>query len=227
MQVRCPSSYDPVNVFTHTSSKVSAAYKTLFMLGALDSNRQLTPIGRQMNNFPLEPPYARALLASVKYACTQEVLAIISVLSSSSKLFFDTSDGDQREAAYEARTKFRHSSGDHMTALAAFRAYEGLVVEDESRGARKEWCRKHFVNERTLSEAIDIQKQLRGICDKQKIDWRVSCGADFERVLKSLLDGLAQHVALLKAGSYKQVIGSGVCSHSYISVKFRQLTHFL
>lgn len=177
-----------------------------------------------MNHFPLDPPYSRALLSSVENGCTLEVLGIVSVLSASSKLFFDSSDGDQREAAYEARAKFRHPSGDHMTAYAAFTAYQELVEAKESKSERKEWCRKQFVNERTLSEAIDIHKQLRGICDKMKIDWRVSCGGDVDRVLKSLLDGLAQHVALSQSDGYRQIVGNVVC---LISNVFATLAHLI
>lgn len=163
-----------------------------------------------MNNFPLEPPYSRAVLSSVQNSCTLEVIGIISVLSASSKLFLDSSDGDQREAASEARAKFRHPSGDHMTVLAAFTAYQELIDVEESKSARREWCRRQYVNERTLNEAVEIQTQLRGICDKLKIDWRVSCGGDVDRVLKSLLDGLAQHVAILRSEGYKQILGNGV-----------------
>ena len=42
---------------------IASALKTLFLLGALDNTKSLTPLGRQMAAFPLEPPLARALLA--------------------------------------------------------------------------------------------------------------------------------------------------------------------
>ena len=60
---------------------IVSALKTLFLLGALDNTKSLTPLGRQMAAFPLEPPLARALLASAELGCPAEVLTILSVLS--------------------------------------------------------------------------------------------------------------------------------------------------
>ena len=168
-----------------------------------------------MNHFPLEPSFARALIASKENGCTLEVLGIISVLSSSAKLFFDPSGEDQREQALEARSKFRHASGDHMTALSAFRAYQE-IANIEGKAGRKEWCRRNYVNERALSEAVDIQDQLKGICDRLKIDWQASCASDTDKVLKSLLAGMPEHIATwrIELGGYKQVLGGGVSQNS-------------
>lgn len=164
-----------------------------------------------MNNFPIEPALARTLIASKEFGCVHEVLGIVSILSTSSKLFFDSIE--QRDVAAEARMRFRHSSGDHLTALAALRAYEELAQEGNSRGARKEWCRRHFLNERTLSEALNIQEQLRGLTKRYGYDCSASAGDNPDPVLKSLLKGLVQHVALLRSeGGYKQLMGQSVRS---------------
>ncbi|KAH8114655.1 P-loop containing nucleoside triphosphate hydrolase protein [Phellopilus nigrolimitatus] len=185
---------------------ISAAMKSLFLLGALSDKSDLTHVGRQMNNFPLEPPYARALLTSCELGCTSEMLGIVSVLSAPSKLFFDSTE--QREDAADARALFRHASGDHLTALAVLRAYEELVSGGAGKRARREWCRLHFVNERTLSEAVKIQAQMRGICERQGVDWAASCGGDDRPVLRSLLSGLTEHVARLRSeGGYVQMFG--------------------
>lgn len=180
----------------------------MFILGAINEKRELTQIGREMNNFPLEPPLARALLASKEFGCSREVIDLISVLSASSKLFFDTTD--QRDQALEARGKFRHPSGDHLTTLNAFRAYQDIAAV-ESKGGRKDWCRKQFLNERTLNEAMAIREQLQRIGERVGLDWKSSCGDHEEPVLKSFLKGMAQHTALLRAeGGYKQVMGLAV-----------------
>lgn len=159
--------------------------------------------------FPLEPVHARAVIASKENSCTLEVLDIISVLSASSKLFIDVSE--QRDAAAEARRMFRHASGDHLTVLNAVRAYGEITVGSGGKGARRDWCRKHFLNERTLVEAAEIRNQLRQTCTRVGIDWKVSCGEKEEPVLKSLASGLAQNSAFLQPdGSYKQTMGQSV-----------------
>ncbi|KAJ7246377.1 ATP-dependent RNA helicase Prh1 [Mycena rebaudengoi] len=194
---------------------LSSALRTLFLLGALDSHRALTTVGREMAVFPLEPAHARALLASKELACTAEVLDIVAVLAASSKLFVDVAD--QRTAIGAARRKFVHPAGDHLTLLNAVRAYEtvgaehGEETEKVGRSARREWCRAHFVNERTLKEAGAIRTQLRQTCTRVGIDWRVSCGEREEPVLLSLAHGLAQNAALIAPdGTYKQIMGQSV-----------------
>jgi ATP-dependent RNA helicase DHX33 len=164
-----------------------------------------------MSKLPLDPSYACSLLASQQNGCTLEVLSIISLMSASSKLFLDSSES--REAAHAARQKFVHTSGDHLTFLNVLRAYTHVTQQETALG-RREWCKTHFVNERAVREAGEIMEQLKGVCDRIGIDWRASCGDEIEPVLKSLVRGLFQNVALLHPdGQYKQVQGrtASVC----------------
>lgn len=199
---------------------VAQALTTLYLLGALDDKKKLTPLGRQMASFPLEPTLARALLASQEFGCTSEVLAIVSVLSSSSKLFVDTTD--TRDAARDAHAKFRHISGDHLTMLNVVRAYEEVMQSEGGadgkkapKAALKDWCSRQYVNHRCLTEAFEIRTQLRELCERQKIDWKASCGekqGEEQAVLRSLVRGLVQNTAFLQPdGRYKQVMGQSVC----------------
>lgn len=158
--------------------------------------------------FPLEPQYAATVLASVMHNCTAEVMSVVALLSSTSPLFPDSSS--QRDAANEARMKFRHPSGDHWTILNVFRAYDE-VCASEGKSGRKDWCKRNFVNQRALREAENIRTQLRGVCERLGIDWSLSCGNEENPLLRSLLRGLLQHVALLQPdGTYKQVMGPSV-----------------
>ncbi|KAJ7081333.1 P-loop containing nucleoside triphosphate hydrolase protein [Mycena belliarum] len=200
---------------------VSSALRTLFLLGALDSTRALTEMGRAMAAFPLEPPLARALLASKELGCTAEVLDIVSVLAASAPLFIDA--GEQRGASVEARRKFVHPAGDHLTLLNAVHAYAAVggggadaketeeKEEGVGRSARKEWARAHFVNERVLREARSIRAQLVGVCAREGLDARASVGDDADPMLLALAHGLAQNAALLMPdGTYKQVMGQAI-----------------
>ncbi|KAH9480187.1 putative ATP-dependent RNA helicase prh1 [Psilocybe cubensis] len=187
---------------------ISSALKTLWLLGAIDNNQKLTAAGRQMALFPLEPQYACAVVASKEYGCTSEVLDIVSILSASSKLFVDISD--QRDAVTETRRKFKHSSGDHLTVLNAVRAYREIAAA-ENKHARREWCRKHFLNERTFLEARDIREQLVVTCTKIGIDVNASAKDNDEPVIRSLGHGLAGNSALLQPdGTYKQTMGQTI-----------------
>ncbi|KAG5641909.1 hypothetical protein DXG03_003976 [Asterophora parasitica] len=188
---------------------IASSLKSLWLLDAINASKELTPLGRQMAFFPLEPAHARSVIASKEHGCTLEVLDIISVLSASSKLFVDITE--QRDAAAEARRMFRHASGDHLTILNAVRAYEEIASGNGGKATRREWCRKHFLNERTLLEAAEIRNQLRHTCVRLNIDWKVSCRDKEELVVRSLAYGLAQNSAFLQPdGSYKQTMGQSV-----------------
>ncbi|KIM57942.1 hypothetical protein SCLCIDRAFT_1114768 [Scleroderma citrinum Foug A] len=189
-------------------NSVVAALKTLWILGALDNSKALTPLGRQMASFPVEPNLACIILASNTHGCTSEVVDIVSLISSSSNLFLDITD--QRDAIADARSKFRHPSGDHLTMLNALRAYQEMA-QSESKGSRRDWCRQHFLNERTLTEALKIRDQLRLTCQRAKLDWRGSKKDSEEAVMRSFTAGLIQNSALLQPdGTYKQLMGHSV-----------------
>jgi ATP-dependent RNA helicase DHX33 len=38
---------------------------------------------------------------------------------------------------------------------------------DKEKAAKKEWCRKHFPNKRTLLEAREIKTQLKTVCQAE------------------------------------------------------------
>ncbi|KAF8335534.1 P-loop containing nucleoside triphosphate hydrolase protein [Amanita rubescens] len=217
---------------------IISALKTLWLLSALDNSKRLTEMGRQMALFPLEPTHARSILASHEYGCAPQVLSIISILSASSKLFVDVSG--QRENAAEARKAFVNIRGDHLTILNVVRAYEDVCRGQEQEGPgkeddvtgddgyvkkkgkgkgkaeRKEWCRRYWVNERTLIEAREIRKQLQGAC--HRLGWTEnlrdiggSGEKDEENILLSMGSGLVQNSAFLQPdGTYKQTMGRSI-----------------
>ncbi|EJU01168.1 P-loop containing nucleoside triphosphate hydrolase protein, partial [Dacryopinax primogenitus] len=208
---------------------IRASLMTLYALQALNAQGHLTPLGRKMSSFPLEPSLSLVVISSKARACTSEILDIVSLLTCTAKLFVDT--GDTREVAADARKKFRHRDGDHLTLLNVFRSYEDVVSANTSTGtninadartanvktngpstyagnrrAVRQWCFTHFLNEKALNEALTIRTQLRNNCEREGIDWKVSCGDDLEPVLKCLLDGLFRKSALKAAdGTYRQI----------------------
>lgn len=48
----------------------------LWILGALDHTGALTPLGRQMAEFPLDPPQCHMLIVSANMGCSSDVLII-------------------------------------------------------------------------------------------------------------------------------------------------------
>ena len=58
------------------------ALKQLFLLDAIDEKGGITELGREMCRFPLEPSYSKALISSIMMGCSDEMITLVSILSS-------------------------------------------------------------------------------------------------------------------------------------------------
>lgn len=93
----------------------------LWVLGALDNVGDLTPAGRKMNEFPMEPSMAKMLITSVEYKCSAEMLTIVSMLSVPSVFYRPK---ERLEEADAAREKFSVPESDHLTLLNVFQQWK-------------------------------------------------------------------------------------------------------
>ncbi|XP_012713780.2 ATP-dependent RNA helicase DHX33 isoform X1 [Fundulus heteroclitus] len=171
------------------------AVEHLELLGALerkDGQVLLTALGKKMASFPLEPRYAKTILLSPDFSCSEEVLSIVSLLSVDTVLYNPPA---RREEVLATRRKFTSSEGDHMTLLNIYRAFKKV-------GGNKEWCRENFVNSRNMGLVKEVQAQLREICLKLNLKLE-SCGADTGNVRRCLAHGIFINAAELQPdGSY-------------------------
>jgi pre-mRNA-splicing factor ATP-dependent RNA helicase DHX38/PRP16 len=93
----------------------------LWVLGALDNLGDLTPVGKKMSEFPMEPSMAKMLIASVEMRCSSEMLTIVSMLSVPS-IFYRPKE--RMEEADAAREKFNVPESDHLTLLNVFNQWK-------------------------------------------------------------------------------------------------------
>lgn len=70
----------------------------LWTLGALDNTGALTDLGRNMAEFPLDPPLSKMLIMSGGLKCTAEILTIVSMLSVPT-VFFRPRDREEESDA--------------------------------------------------------------------------------------------------------------------------------
>jgi len=183
----------------------------LYGLGAIDKDMGMTPLGHSMLKYPLDPSRSKILLSSIARQCTLDILDILS-LSIESPIFMEPPSTTDRDEVSQARAAFTHRDGDHMTMLNVLRSYESVPRADVK--GRKEWCKARWVNERGLKKAILARDQMKGICEKEGVDWRTTSGDDSEPILRSLVDGLFTNTAILRDGEYKQLVGSSVSRSS-------------
>ncbi|TFK18800.1 pre-mRNA splicing factor [Coprinopsis marcescibilis] len=174
----------------------------LWVLGALDNNGDLTPVGRKMSEFPMEPSMAKMLIASVEYKCSSEMLTIVSMLSVPSVFYRPK---ERMEEADAAREKFNVPESDHLTLLNVFNQWKNHQFRDE-------WAMRHFLHPKLLRKAREVRAQLEDIMKFQKMDL-VSAGSDFDVLRKAITAGYFHQAARVKGIGEFVNIRSGLPTH--------------
>lgn len=164
----------------------------LWVMGALDNTGGLTALGRKMVEFPLDPPLSKMLILAEEFACTEELLTIVSMLSVPS-VFFRPKDREAESDA--AREKFFVSESDHLTLLHIYQQWK-------MNGYDNQWCARHFLHAKCLIKVREVRSQLLDICKTLRIKV-ASSGSDWDVVRKVVCSGYFHNAAKMKGiGEY-------------------------
>ncbi|EPQ27924.1 uncharacterized protein PFL1_04668 [Pseudozyma flocculosa PF-1] len=207
----------------------------LYALGALNDKGELTKLGRRMAEFPVDPQISKAILASEQYACTEEVLSIVSILPEAGSLFFRPKDkkvhADNARAAFlppPPATAGAPSGGDHFHLLNIWNAY----VES---GYATNWCVDNFLQPKVLARVRDVRDQLAALCERVEIvpaSVADSGGSGAggsrdgnERIQLAILSGYFINTARLAKGgeTYKPIKGTAAVHIHPSSALYKQI----
>lgn len=197
---------------------LSRSLETLFTLGALDDNAQLTsPDGVRMAELALSPMMAKALLsaASATFDCLPEMLTIAAMTSLQStgnmNIWFGDSASDK--TVNLARRKFAVEEGDHLTFLNVYQAFVTTGRRDQR------WCQQHHLSYKALTKAVSIRNQLQRHMERFGIvvDDRVSnseaalAQQKSTRIVKCLTAGFFMQAARMNPldGTYQPITSLG------------------
>jgi pre-mRNA-splicing factor ATP-dependent RNA helicase DHX38/PRP16 len=175
----------------------------LWILGALDNTGDLTPMGRRMAEFPLDPPLSKMLLfAHEKERCSKEVLIIVSMLSVPS-VFFRPKDREEESDA--AREKFFVPESDHLTLLNVYQRAKQYKFDAE-------WCTKHFIHSKGIRKAREIHAQLLDLMKQHKLDPN-SSGGSWDVIRKAICSAYFYNSSKIKGiGEYINMLSGIPCS---------------
>lgn len=177
------------------------ALESLYALSALDDEGLLTRLGRKMADFPMDPPLAKMLIASVDFGCSEEILSVVAMLSVQSVFYRPK---EKQAQADSKKAKFHQPEGDHLTLLTVYNGWKASNFSNP-------WCYENFIQARSMRRAQDVRKQLLGIMDRyvfvvyssqRSTDLScsykhdiVSAGKDYNRVRRAIASGFFRHAA--------------------------------
>jgi ATP-dependent helicase HrpA len=172
------------------SRAISDGYQLLAELGAINETRQLTPLGKELAKFPLDPKIARLLLAGRQYQCLQEILVIASALS-----LQDPRDrpSERREAADTAHKRFNDESSDFLAYVKLWNWFQEAIKHKKSNRLWAAECRDHFLSPLRLREWHELYQQLHA----QVVEMGMRLNelpASYDAIHKALLTGLLGNI---------------------------------
>ncbi|KAH9059630.1 P-loop containing nucleoside triphosphate hydrolase protein [Lactarius vividus] len=181
------------------------ALELLNYLAALDDDGNLTPMGSMMSEFPLDPQMSKMLIVSPEFHCSQEILAIVAMLSVPNVWL---RPNNQRKEADAAKQVLTVPDGDHLTLLNVFNEYQNNLHD-------RNWPWNNYLSARSLSQADNVRSQLLRIMERLEIN-----------VVTKLYDDQTRHyINIRKAlvcGFFMQVAHKEGEKGSYITIKDNQ-----
>ncbi|MGH0120321.1 UNVERIFIED_CONTAM: hypothetical protein FKN15_057223 [Acipenser sinensis] len=167
----------------------------LWILGSLDNTGGLTPTGRLMVEFPLDPALSKMLIVSCDMGCSSDILIIVSMLSVPA--IFYRPKGREEESD-QVREKFAVPESDHLT-------YLNVYLQWKNNNYSTIWCNEHFIHAKAMRKVREVRAQLKDIMVQQRLSL-VSCGSDWDVIRKCICAAYFHQAAKLKGiGEYVNV----------------------
>jgi len=178
------------------ASLVNEGYRTLQDIGAIDEERRLTPLGRDIAKFPVDPHLARIIVQAHDEGALPEVLVLVSFLSIQDVRERPTEMADAADLAHK---QWMDSRSDFITILNLWNFIEAERGSGGSHGRLRKLCKKHFINYRRVMEWRNLWSDLRETV--RDLTWKIPAAGKlddyhYDLVHRSLLAGLPGNIGL-------------------------------
>jgi len=169
--------------------QINDGFHLLHELQAVDEQRRINQMGREMARFPVDLRLARMLLQASRTGCLAEVLTIVSALAMQ-----DPRDRphDQQQTADERHRQFRHAQSDFMTLVNIWNFYESHRQALTQNQLRK-FCREHFLSYVRMREWQENHRQLHLLARELKLV-KNEGAAEYAAIHQALLAGLLGNI---------------------------------
>ena len=172
------------------SRLIKDGYQLLEELQAMQ-NQKITATGKLLSRFPVDPRYARMIIAANEFSCLNEVLIIISALSIAEPRERPL---DKQQQADQAHAPFKDEKSDFISYLKIWDFFEEQRKHLSQNKLRK-LCKTTFISYTRMMEWRDIHSQLLGQCNE--VSYKInSTVAGYDAIHQALLSGLLSHCGL-------------------------------
>ncbi|HEU0276491.1 MAG TPA: ATP-dependent RNA helicase HrpA [Rhodanobacteraceae bacterium] len=135
---------------------VNDGWRRLAEIGAVDDDRGLTPVGRELARIPIDAQLARMLVEARAQHVLREVLPIVSFLGIQDPRERPADKQAQADGAHRA---FADPQSDFAGVLNLWQAYRA-AHEELTQSKLRDWCAKHFVSFMRMREWRELHRQL-------------------------------------------------------------------
>ena len=163
---------------------------------------ELTPIGRQLAQLPVDPRLAKMLLSAVDFGSVYEVMIIVSALSIQDPRERPT---EKQQASDEKHRRFADKKSDFLAFLNLWNYLQEQQKELTKNQFRRQ-CQKDFLNYLRIREWQDIYQQIRLAVREMGLPIN-SEKAEYQQIHTALLSGLLSHIGL-KEAEKQQYLGA-------------------
>ncbi len=169
--------------------QIHDGYDLLLELEAVDGQRNITPLGRKLASFSLDPRLARMILAADREGALAEVLILAAGLSIQDPR---ERPADHRPAADQAHARFKDPHSDFVALLNLWR-YALEQLHALSGSAWRKRCKAEYLSFARLREWRDLHRELRQQVRQMKLTPNTTPASN-EALHRALLTGLLGHV---------------------------------
>ena len=174
---------------------------------------ELTPMGRTLSRFPIDPRLSKMLITAEQLGCGSQVAIIVAALS-----IQDPRERpmEKQQAADEAHNRFKDKESDFISLLNLW-IYIKSQQKELTGNQFRQMCKKEYLSYLRIREWQDILSQLKQTFNESKLNWNDFDSTNFDNenvasqdtLHQAILSGLLSHVGNLDENrEYKGARGS-------------------
>ena len=173
------------------SRQIGDGFRLLFELQAVDGQRRIADLGRQMAKLPVDPRLGRMVLAAQREGCLSEALIIVAALA-----IQDPRERplEKQQAADEKHRRFRDEHSDFVALINLWNYYHEQARQ-LSKNQLRNLCQAEFLSFVRMREWHDLHQELLGRVTEMGMRLNAE-PASYNNLHRALLTGLLGHLGL-------------------------------